>query len=149
MASPMYPCRIALERTSTQMVGAETLIYDEVHHKAWCLNASSACIWRLCSGDKTVQQIAAAAAAELDAPVTEEIVLVTLAELREKELLEPESAPHLPEEITRRQMMGRAGLAAAALLPVIASVLAPAAHAAGGSLDGMSRRAGSISNSLK
>jgi len=149
MASPMQPRRISLERTSTQIVGNETLVYDELRHRAWCLNNSSACIWRLCSGDKTVEQIAVAATAELDAPVTEEIVLVTLAELQEKDLLERESAPLLPEGITRREMMGRAALTAAALLPVIASVMAPPAQAQSGSLNGISRRAGSVSDSLK
>ncbi|MGA8111849.1 MAG: PqqD family protein [Acidobacteriaceae bacterium] len=150
MASPMRPRRISLAQSCTQIVGTETLLYDELRHKAWCLNSSSACIWRLCSGDKTVQQIAAAATAELDAPVTEEIVLITLAELQEKELLEPESASPLPQGVTRRQMIGRAALTTAALLPVIASVLPASAQGPpGGSVNGMSRQTKPLSDSLK
>ena len=141
MTSSMQPRSMSLERMSVQVIGEETLVYDEVHHRAWCLNSSSACIWRLCDGQKTVEQIAAAAARELDAPVTVEIVLLTLAELQEKSLIEPETATLLPEAVSRREMMSRAGLAAAALLPVVASILAPPAHAQSGSLNGMARTA--------
>lgn len=50
MTSSMRPRLISLERTSVQMIGQETLIYDELYHQAWCLNPSSACILRLCDG---------------------------------------------------------------------------------------------------
>jgi hypothetical protein len=147
MTTSMRPRSISPERTSMQVIGDETLLYDELHHQAWCLNRSSACIWRLCDGHRDVEQIAMAAAGELDAPVTVEIVLLTLAELREKNLVEPETAALLPEGVTRRQMIGRVGLAAAVLLPVIASVLAPPAQAQHGSLTGMVDRTAPASKS--
>jgi len=149
MTSSMQPRRISLERASVQAIGDDTLVYDELHHQAWCLNRSCACIWRLCDGQKTVQHIAAAAAGELDAPVTLEIVLLTLAELREKNLIDPKTVRHLPEDVTRRAMIGGAGLAAVALLPVIASILAPPAHAQGGSLGGKLKRPEPKSNGEK
>ena len=140
MTTSIRPRSMNIERTSVQVIGEETLVYDEIHHQAWCLNRSSACIWRLCDGHRTVQRIATAAAVELNAPVTTEIVLLTLAELRGKNLLEPETVTILPE-VSRREMIGKAGLAAAALLPVVASILAPPAHAQSGSLNGMARTA--------
>lgn len=150
MTSSIRPRSIRLELISEQVIGEESLVYDELHHQAWCLNRSSVCIWRLCDGRNTVEQIAAAAALELHGPVTVEIVLLTLAELREKNLLDlesdPETATLLPEGVTRRKMISRAGLAAAALLPVVASILAPPAHAQGGSLGGMLRTKNSKSN---
>lgn len=149
MTASMRPRSISLERSSMQVIGDETLLYDALHHRAWCLNRSSACIWRLCDGQLDLQQIAAAAATELNAPVSAEIVLLTLAELREKNLLEPETVTLLPEDVTRRQMLGRVGLAAAFLLPVITSVLAPPAHAQHGSLTGMAKPASSTSNTGK
>ncbi|HKF49535.1 MAG TPA: PqqD family protein [Terracidiphilus sp.] len=139
MTSPTRPRTKSLDRTSVQVIGQETLIYDELHHQAWCLNPSSACIWRLCDGQKTVEQIAAAASAELDAPVTDEIVLLALAEFQEKNLLEPETVSILPENVSRRRMLTKAGLAAAALLPVVSSIMAPPARAQGGSQTGMVR----------
>ena len=146
MTSPMFPSRINLERISIQVIGQETLVYDELRHQAWSLNNVSACIWHLCDGQKTVEQIAAAAGAELAAPVTAEIVLLTLAELRERNLLDAETVTALPTGVSRREMLGRAGLAAALLLPIIDSVLTLPAHAQSGSLKGMAKPGNSTSS---
>jgi hypothetical protein len=80
-----------------------------------------------------VSEIAEAAGRELGSPVNDELVLLTVAELREKELLEEIAPALLPQGMSRRAMIGRAGLVAAALFPVIASIVAPpAAHAFSG-----------------
>jgi hypothetical protein len=134
MTSTLRPRSVQGDRITIQEVDTETLIYNERTHRAWCLNRSSACIWRLCNGQNTVRQIADAATAELGSPVSEDLVLLTVDELREKELLEPMAAEVLPPGMTRRQMMGRMGLTAAALLPVIAALTAPPAKAQGGSV---------------
>jgi hypothetical protein len=138
MTSSLRPRNIQGDRITVQDVETETLIYDVRSHKAWCLNRSSASIWRLCDGQHTVAQIAALAAVNLGSPVSEDLVLLTLEELREKDLLEPQTAVllpagFLPQDLSRRQMIGRAGLAAAALLPVIAALTAPPASAQSGS----------------
>jgi hypothetical protein len=133
MTSSLRPRNIQGDRITIQDVETETLIYDERSHKAWCLNRSSASIWRLCNGQHTVAQIAAIAAADLGSPVSEDLVLFTLEELRQKELLEPQTVELLPQGLSRRQMIGRAGLAAAALLPAIAALTAPPATAQSGS----------------
>jgi hypothetical protein len=133
MTSNFHPRSIPNDRIIVREMDTETLLYDERTHKAWCLNQSSACIWRLCDGKHAVSEIAEAASRELGSPVNEELVLLTVAELREKELLEEIAPALLPEGMSRRAMIGRAGLVAAALLPVIASVVAPpAAHAVSG-----------------
>lgn len=134
MTATLRPRSIQDDRIAVQNVETETLLYDERTHKAWCLNRSSACIWLLCDGQNTVSQIGVAATAQLGTPVGEEIVLLTLAELREKGLLRPDYDELLPEGMTRRQMISRAGLTAAALLPVIAALTAPRAVADGGSV---------------
>jgi coenzyme PQQ synthesis protein D (PqqD) len=133
MTSSLRPRNIQGDRITIQDVETETLIYDERSHKAWCLNRSSASIWRLCDGQHTVAQIAALAAVDMGSPVSEDLVLLTLEVLREKDLLEPQTAMLLPQGLSRRQMIGRAGLAAAALLPVIAALTAPPASAQSGS----------------
>lgn len=97
MTSTLRPRSIQSDHIAVQDVEAETLIYDERSHKAWCLNHSSACIWRLCDGQNTIVQIAAIAATELGSPITEDLVLLTLAELTEKGLLLPEAAEFLPQ----------------------------------------------------
>jgi hypothetical protein len=80
-----------------------------------------------------VQQIAEAASRELNATVSEDLVVLTLEELREKNLMQEASIPLLASGISRRTMIGRTGIAAAALLPIIAAITAPPALALTGS----------------
>jgi hypothetical protein len=134
----MRPRRISPQSTSVQVIGQETLVYDQTSHQAWCLNRISACVWRLCDGHRTVEEVAAAAAIELDAAVTAQIVMVTLAELRDKNLIHPDAMAAVPDAVTRRELMGKAGLAAAVLLPVVTSIFAPPASAQSGTANGMS-----------
>jgi hypothetical protein len=130
MTSTVHPRNILGHHVTLQEVESETLIYDESSHKAWCLNRSSACIWRLCDGRTSVEQIAAKASIELGSPVNDELVLLTLTELREQALLEADSFHHAPGGLTRREVIGRAGMAAVALLPVIAALAVPPAASA-------------------
>jgi hypothetical protein len=133
MTSTLRPRSIPTDGIIVREIETETLLYDEKTHRAWCLNRSSACIWRLCDGGHTVQQIAEAAGRELNAMVNEDLVLLTIEELRQKNLMHESSAPLLSHGISRRSMMGRTGIAAAALLPVIAAIAAPPALALTGS----------------
>lgn len=133
MTSTLRPRSIPPDGIIVREIETETLLYDESTHRAWCLNRSSACIWRLCDGSHTVQHIAEAAGRELNAMVSEDLVLLTVEELREKNLMHEASAPLLANGISRRTMLGRTGIAAAALLPVIAAIVAPPALALTGS----------------
>jgi hypothetical protein len=134
MTSTLRPRSIQGEGITVQDVETETLLYDGRTHKAWCLNRSSACVWRLCNGQNTVEQIAGLAAVELSSPFTEDLVLLTIEELREKGLVEAGAVEILPQGISRREMMSKIGLTAAALLPVVAALTAPPAMAQGGSV---------------
>jgi hypothetical protein len=133
MTPTLRPRSISCHRFIVRQVDAETLLYDQNTHRAWCLNPASASVWRLCDGNHSVPEIAEKAGRELATPLTEDLVLLALAELREKGLLDESSAPPLPDGISRRAMIGRAGLAAAALLPVVAAITAPPALALSGS----------------
>jgi hypothetical protein len=135
MTSTWRPRKLQGNRITIREIEAEILIYDERTHRAWCLNPSSACIWRLCDGRNTVEAIAAGAAKELGSAVNKDLVLLTLEELQERGLLEGGTMQVLLRDASRREMMGKIGLAAAALLPVIASITAPPALAqVGGSV---------------
>jgi hypothetical protein len=155
MTSTLRPRSIPNDRIIVREIETETLVYDEGTHRAWCLNRSSACVWRLCDGNHTVEQIAESASGELGCAMGEDLVLLTLDELRDKNLLEEPSAPLLADGISRRSMIGRAGLAAAALLPVIAIIAAPpAARAFSGGVDtgndsGMSSHTDPVRDSMK
>lgn len=109
-----------------QQVEAETLVYDEQRHQAFCLNESSSAVWRLADGDHTVAQIRVAAAAELKVEVSEEFVLFALAELRRDGLVEPSTVAARPA-ISRRVLLQRLGVGGALLVPAVAAIVAPKA----------------------
>jgi hypothetical protein len=140
MTSTLRPRNIQCDRITIQEVETETLIYDERSHKAWCLNRSSASIWRLCDGNRSVKQIAVEASMELGAFVSEDLVLITTEELLEKGLLLPDTFEPATQNLSRRELIGRVGLTAAALLPVIAVLSAPPAEAQSGSVGTNLRR---------
>jgi hypothetical protein len=134
MTSHLRPRSIS-GNLSIQVVGNETLIYDERRHLAFCLNRVSAAIWRMCDGSHTVAMIATAATVELQSPVSEELVHFALAELRRDHLLDADTVEMPAPAVSRRAMMGKLGLTAAMMLPVVAMVVAPkAAQAYSGSV---------------
>src|ERR1700678_3939382 len=112
---------------SIQQGGTETLVYDERRHKAFCLNEISSVLWRLADGERTAAQMSAAASLQLKAPVTEELVLVAIEELRRDGLIEPSPTPEAAPTISRRDLLQRLGVGGAMLLPVIAAIVAPTA----------------------
>jgi len=121
---------------ATQQVGAETLLYDQRRHMAFCLNRSSALVWQLCDGQRTVAQIAAAASLELNAPLSEDLVLFALDQLRTDGLIEPCAQPAPAPPMSRRTLLHRLGAGGAMLLPAISSIVAPtAAQAYSGCFD--------------
>jgi hypothetical protein len=139
--------RSVQQHISTQQVGAETLVYDELRHRAFCLNASSSVVWRLADGTRTVAEISAAASEELCASLSEELVRYAVEELRCDGLMEAAGSHgeefigpgmHVTERraISRRAMLQRLGVGGALLLPVVASIVAPtAAQAYSGCVD--------------
>ncbi len=114
---------------SVQSVGQETLVYDELRHKAFCLNPISSLVWRLSEGRRDAAQIADAASVELKHPVTQEIVLYALAQLQQDGLLESGPVEHVA---SRRELVKKLGFGAAMLMPVVTAVFAPEAAEAYG-----------------
>ena len=106
----------------------EVLVYDLDRHQAHCLNRTAALVWRSCDGNSTPGEIARRLTTELDAPFTEDFVLLALSQLESQHLLE--QAPRMPAQfavLSRRQMVRRLGLAAAIAVPVVTSIVAPTA----------------------
>lgn len=112
---------------SIQQIGTETLVYDELRHKAFCLNESSSVIWRLADGEHTVAQMRSAASVELKSEVSEEFVMFALEQLRGDGLVEPCSMATEGPVISRRALLRTLGVSGALLVPMIAAVLAPPA----------------------
>jgi hypothetical protein len=133
------PRRITQD-VSVQQVGAETLIYDGRRHLAFCLNASSAVVWRMADGTRTIAQMSNAASLELGAEMSEDLVRFSIETLGVDGLIEPateaETNSDAARNISRRAMLQRLGVGGAMLLPVVASIVAPtAAQAYNGCVD--------------
>ena len=106
----------------------EVLVYDLDRHQAHCLNHTAALVWRCCDGQSAPADIARRLTAELDLPITEDIVLLALAQLESQHLLEHSAEqPAQFAVLSRRQMVRRLGLAAAIAVPVVTSIVAPTA----------------------
>lgn len=109
----------------------EVLVYDTEAHRAHCLNRTAALIWQSCDGKTAVSDIAEKVGGQLSSPVAEDVVWLALNQLAEFDLLS-QSAPRIAglNQISRRKMLRRLGVAAAISLPLITSIVSPtAAHA--------------------
>jgi hypothetical protein len=106
----------------------EVLVYDLNNHQAHCLNHSAALVWRCCDGKSSTAEIARRLTAELDAPFSEDLVLLALSQLENQQLMVRAAA--LPVQVavlSRRQMVRRLGLATAVAVPLVTSIVAPTA----------------------
>jgi len=113
----------------TQQVGDELVIYDEQSHEAHHLSPTAAVVWRTADGTRSLPELSATLRESISAsePATavsdedgEALVRLALDELNRVGLL-ARGLPGIGDPMTRREMIG----VSAALLPVIASILAP------------------------
>lgn len=112
------PRRRAIGLVCEELDG-ETLLYVEATHRAFCLNAAAAQVWKAIDGSRDVASIASATS------VAPEHVSRTLREMSEAGLLDQpvEDLPMPAFNVSRRQMM-RAGLVA---IPFILAITVPRA----------------------
>ena len=107
-----------------QELPGELLIYNTSTDRAFCLNDTSAFVWKHADGKKTVGEIKEKMEREFNAPVNEDLIWLALDQLGKEELMEVK-----PEEkftgISRREVVRRIGLSALIALPVIATVTTP------------------------
>lgn len=126
----MTPPPQPLARTGQLLVmdiDGETLVYDLARHRAHCLNTVAARVWRLCDGQTSVEQMAAAIAEATGAAIDEEVVWYALRRLNGARLIEGLHTVAPVRTLTRRDLLQRmtaAGLGAL-LLPTVASIVAP------------------------
>jgi hypothetical protein len=111
----------------------EVLVYDLTSDTAHCLNRTAALVWKGCDGRSAPAEIARQVSRELEMPVSEETVWRTLGQLQDDDLLEETAAAVTALQdrgMSRRQVIMALGAATVAL-PVITSLTATAAYAAG------------------
>src|SRR6185437_470263 len=106
---------------------SETVVYDHKRHRIHCLNRSTSFIWQRCDGRTRIEDMAAHLP-EAGLPADLDIVRRALKALDRAHLLDQSPAFLQSDLPSRRQLVQRLGLAAgsaAALLPAIASAVAP------------------------
>ena len=116
------------EKLVVQVVGDETIIYDEARNHAHRLNHAAALVWQHCDGNHTVADLAAVLQRETDALVTEDVVWLALDRLEKEQLLaEPLVRPADAAKITRRDVLRKAALAGGMtlMIPIVQSMVAP------------------------
>lgn len=127
---PPPPPLLPLARTDQLLVvdvDGETLVYDLARHRAHCLNAVSAIVWRLCDGKTDVALMARAVADATGTVADEDLVWYAIRRLHGARLLDG-IGPAVPARpVTRRALLRRMSAAgvAAMLLPAVASIVAP------------------------
>src|SRR6266403_1275332 len=105
--------------------GKEVLVYDLQRDVGHCLNSTAAAAWKLCEGNRSPPQIARTLSRQLSTRVDEVVVLLALDQLADAHLL---VEPEVPvERLSRRVALRRIGIAAAVVLPLITSIVAPTA----------------------
>jgi hypothetical protein len=118
--------RARVEDLVVEELDGETLVYDLRHDKAHCLNATAARVWRCCDGRTSVRQMAIRLGGELAQPVDEDLVWLALRQLDRARLLQTAPAWPAGPPTSRRSVLRRLG-AAAALAPLVLSIVAPEA----------------------
>ena len=113
-----------------QEAKGETLVYDLSLNKAFCLNKTSTLIWQLCDGNRNVEEIATEASRHFNELVGEDLVYLAIKQFSTDGLLENDHAveivAHL-EGLSRREVVRKIGFASVIALPLISSIVAPAA----------------------
>lgn len=106
----------------------EVLVYDLNLHKALCLNHTAALVWKHCNGKNTISDIVNALNAESNTQANEQVVWYALRQLGKHRLLEEDiKQPFARTRLSRREIIKKAGITAAVLLPTVMAIVAPTA----------------------
>lgn len=120
----------------TREMPDEVLVYDLKTHQAHCLNQTAATVWKYCNGKNSVTDIAELLALKTSTAVDEAAVWLAIEQLGKANLLEARVLPPIGSpRLSRRETVKRLGMGFALAVPVVMSVVAPAAAAAGSCID--------------
>jgi hypothetical protein len=108
----------------------EVLVYDTNQYKAHCLSQTAALVWKNCNGRRTVPEIAEILRKQTGTQA-DQVVWYALDQLGRADLLEGRvKRPANTPVYSRRQLLGRIGVAALLSVPLIVSIPVPASASA-------------------
>jgi hypothetical protein len=124
----MFP-QARKEKLNVRELPDETLVYDQEHRKAHCLNRTAALVWKHCDGQTDIAALARLLHEQLQVPDAETVVRLALDQLARRHLLVGELPPlSASARLSRRQVLASVVVAAVAL-PLITTISAPSAFA--------------------
>ena len=103
----------------------ELVVYDLTRNQVHSLNRTAAQVWQACDGQRGPAQLAGRLEPDLESAQAEVLVWLALDRLGQADLLEQKVDRPAGLKISRRQALRALGISA--LLPVVASLAAPAA----------------------
>lgn len=115
------------EDLMVEEAGGELIVYDLKRHRVHCLNAAAVRVWRLCTGRRTVAELAAKLESALEPAARETVVGDAIAQFERLGLVEPSDSV-APRRMSRRELVRKIGigaLAAGVVLPLVTSIVAP------------------------
>lgn len=111
---------------TVQNLNNETLVYDLLTNKAYCLNETSSIIFNACDGVMTFAEL------KKQKGFSDELIFLALDELKKQKLVEGNEEYVSPfAGMNRREVIRRVGLTSMIALPMISSLIAPRAIHAG------------------
>jgi hypothetical protein len=114
-----------------QEFGNEILIYDLKSNKAYNLNETSALIWQLSNGERTISEIAQNLSQIYNSQLSEEFVCLALEQFRKDKLVENQNEiTGLLGGVSRREIIRKVGLASLITLPIVSNLVAPTSASA-------------------
>jgi hypothetical protein len=107
-----------------EQVGNDVLLYDKKSRQAYCLNQTSAGVWRSCDGETSIADISLRLGQQTKLPIDEDVVRFALRALEKNGLVTAPAAVALPVNIGRRELVRKLGIAAAAV-PLVTMLATP------------------------
>jgi Coenzyme PQQ synthesis protein D (PqqD) len=117
-----------IQNLVVQELDDEIMVYDLNNDKVYSLNETSAAIWGLCDGTRTIAEISRQMSEKLKMPVKDDYIWLALRDLQKENLLV--DGFELDDKfagMSRRQVIRKIGFSSMAALPVIYSLVAPTA----------------------
>jgi hypothetical protein len=115
------------ENLLVRKLETETVVYDRLRDKAYCLNGMVASVWDACDGRRTVEQISVLLGKAINPSVDNRIVWLAVKQLDKYSLLEKVPGGRFQVPAVSRRDLIRLGLYSTIALPVITAISAPTA----------------------
>ena len=115
-----------LEGVVVQDLASELLVYDLENDRAFCLNETTALVWKSCDGKKSVTDISTDLSKKLKSEVSEDVVYFALDLLKNENLLaNNEQLDSKFTGMSRRDVIKKIGMGTAVAIPLVSSLTAP------------------------